>query len=93
MLKCTITGITSVPIDAITQQYMAVSANPITIGPENTLPLPSCHGSAPMNSGLYGSRTRMGFLANLLDNFIVMINGGQVLDDGPFRLLGRKHRQ
>jgi hypothetical protein len=33
-----------------------------------------------------------GILANLLDNFIVMINGGQVLDDGPFRLLGRKHR-
>jgi hypothetical protein len=27
----------------------------------------------------------------LLDNFIVMINGGQVLDDGPFRLLGREH--
>jgi hypothetical protein len=36
MLKFTITGITFEPMTAITQQYMAVSANPITIGPEYT---------------------------------------------------------
>jgi len=40
---------------------MAVSANPITIGPENTWPLPSSNGSAPMNSGSCGNRTRMEF--------------------------------
>ena len=44
------TGITFIPMAAMTQQYMVVSAKAITMGPENTLPPPSCQGSAPMNS-------------------------------------------
>jgi hypothetical protein len=50
---------TPVPIAAMTQQYMAVSANPITMGPEKTFPELSCHGSDPMNFAWYGNRTRI----------------------------------
>jgi hypothetical protein len=62
MFKFAITGMTPVPIAAITQQYMAVSAKPITMGPEKTFPELSCHGSDPMNFAWYGNRTRIEFL-------------------------------
>ena len=61
------------------------------MGPEKTRPLPSCHGSAPVQVGAVGKAHTYPIFADLLDDLAVVIDGWKILYDHSLRLPGRKH--